>query len=211
MSKKDVTFVNRIAPRKFKSSILSWNQLDVLWEWLPDTIYIKEPLIAFCSDENGNSLRTFYSLCGDNEPTIILIKTIKNQIFGAFCSSSWSKRLEGNNRGQFFGTGQTFLFSIYPRIVKYDWVGKFKNANHLSPSQQLFISAKNDSFSIGGGGGHFGIYIDENLSRGETHRCDTFENEPLTNDDPYFDSILSPPSVCVFIKFHSEHSKKVFI
>lgn len=53
MSKKDVTFVNRIAPRKFKSSILSWNQLDVLWEWLPDTIYIKEPLIAFCSDENG--------------------------------------------------------------------------------------------------------------------------------------------------------------
>ncbi|KAH9418418.1 hypothetical protein DERP_011280 [Dermatophagoides pteronyssinus] len=188
MSQKDVTFGNRIAPRRFKSSILSWNQLDILWEWIPERIYIQEPLIAFCSDENGNSLRTFYSLCGDNEPTIILVKTIKNQIFGAYCSSSWSKRLDSGNRaGQFFGNGETFLFSIHPRIVKYEWVGKFRDVNHLTPSQQLFMSATNDSFSIGGGGGHFGLYIDENLSRGETHRCETFENEPLTNEDPYFD------------------------
>lgn len=53
MSQKDVTFGNRIAPRRFKSSILSWNQLDILWEWIPERIYIQEPLIAFCSDENG--------------------------------------------------------------------------------------------------------------------------------------------------------------
>ena len=33
--------------------------------------------------KTGNSLRTFYSLCGDNEPTIILVKTIKNQVMKA--------------------------------------------------------------------------------------------------------------------------------
>lgn len=53
LSTKEVTYGNRIAPRQFKSSILNWNQLDILWEWIPERIYVQEPLVAFCSDVNG--------------------------------------------------------------------------------------------------------------------------------------------------------------
>lgn len=48
------------------------------------------------------------------------------------------------------------------------------------------MSATNTSFSIGAGGG-IGLYIDENLARGETNFCETFENEPLTSSQTYFD------------------------
>lgn len=96
--------------------------------------------------------------------------------------------MEGSNRsGQYFGDGETFLFSIFPKTVKYDWIGKQKDPSQLTSTQQLFMSATDCSFAVGGGGSGFGIYIDENLSRGETHRCDTFENDPLTDSDPYFD------------------------
>lgn len=50
---KDFVFGTRIAPRKFKSSVLTWNQIDKLWEWIPDRIYVLEPIVVFCSDENG--------------------------------------------------------------------------------------------------------------------------------------------------------------
>lgn len=49
----DVKFGNRIVPRKFESSILNWNQLDILWEWIPERFSVGTPLIPFCSDENG--------------------------------------------------------------------------------------------------------------------------------------------------------------
>lgn len=50
---KEFVFGTRIAPRKFKSSVLSWNQIDKLWEWIPERVYVLEPIVVFCSDENG--------------------------------------------------------------------------------------------------------------------------------------------------------------
>ncbi|KAH9388583.1 hypothetical protein TYRP_007925 [Tyrophagus putrescentiae] len=179
---KDYVFGTRVGPRKFKSSVLTWNQIDRLWEWIPDRIFVLEPIIVFCSDENGNSLSTFFSLCGENEPVIILIKTLKNEVFGAYCSAAWSKRFESIKAGQYFGNGETFLFSLAPNMVKYDWVGKSRDPSELSHSQQLFQAATNNSFTIGDGGS-MGLYVGENLAQGETKRCATFENEPLTCSD----------------------------
>ncbi len=67
-------------------------------------------------------------------------------------------------------------------MVKYDWVGKSRDPSELSHSQQLFQAATNNSFTIGDGGS-MGLYVGENLAQGETKRCATFENEPLTCSD----------------------------
>lgn len=195
---KDVTFGTRIAPRKFKSSILNWSQIDRLWEWIPDRVYVLEPIIVFCSDENGNSLQTFFSLCGENEPTIVIVKTFNNEIFGAYCSASWSRRFENSLKpGQYFGNGETFLFSLSPQMIKYEWVGINRDPSELSYAQQLFMSATANSFSVGSGGG-VGFYVGENLSSGETNRCETFENEPLTcSKETYFDvSVVEVIAFC---------------
>ena len=54
ISTKDLVLGARIAPRRFRSSVLSdWSDLDVLWEWLPERVIVKEPLVVFCSQENG--------------------------------------------------------------------------------------------------------------------------------------------------------------
>ena len=102
------------------------------------------------------------------------------QIFGAFCSQSWARRLDlsQTKSGQYFGTGETFLFQLRPQARKYDWVGR--HVSECKHSQQLFMSASARSVQIGSGGGKFGIFIDESLTRGETDCCDTFDNGPLT-------------------------------
>lgn len=51
------------------------------------------------------------------------------------------------------------------------------------------MSATNKFISIGSGSA-IGLYIDENLSRGETNRCDTFDNQPLASTSTYFDIAL---------------------
>lgn len=89
--------------------------------------------------------------------------------------------------GQYFGTGETFLFVLSPKVIKYNWVGKQKSnesnesQSQISHSEQLFLSACSRSLCIGSGGGKFGLFIDESLTRGESDRCDTFANEPLSS------------------------------
>lgn len=73
-----------------------------------------------------------------------------------------------------------------------------RDSSELSHSQQLFMAATNNSFTVGGGGPGMGLYVGENLSRGETNRCATFDNEPLTSsDDTYFDvSVVEVIAFC---------------
>jgi len=102
--------------------------------------------------------------------------------------------------GQYFGTGETFLFVLSPKVVKYDWVGKQKcneSQSQVSHSEQLFMSASSRSLCIGSGGGKFGLFIDESLTRGESDRCDTFANEPLSSISNQFNiAVIEVISFC---------------
>lgn len=82
-------------------------------------------------------------------------------------------------------------------MIKYEWVGINRDPSELSYAQQLFMSATANSFSVGSGGG-VGFYVGENLSSGETNRCETFENEPLTcSKETYFDvSVVEVIAFC---------------
>ncbi|XP_067123155.1 GTPase-activating protein skywalker-like, partial [Centruroides vittatus] len=171
---------------RFISDILSQEQIEILWSWLPSRITILTPQLVYSSNEHGCCLTAFYMKVDSWEPTILIIKTNKNEVFGAYCSSDWATRHKqdhGGNRQRYFGTGESFLYSFSPNPIKYPWIGLEHHENHLTPAKQLFMCASNSMICIGSGEGQ-GLWLDESLTYGRTETCATFNNDPLcsTND-----------------------------
>ena len=103
-------------PKK-KFDYLSKLQLEALWMWIPPRLQIKEAQILFTTEQHGTnfltlrisivenilrmilrkffigrSLSSFYNLCANEEPTVLLIKTQQDEVFGAFCSHAWVRK-----------------------------------------------------------------------------------------------------------------------
>ncbi|KRT86751.1 hypothetical protein AMK59_2469 [Oryctes borbonicus] len=145
-----------------------------LWSWLPVRITMYQPILLYTTEEHGCSLTTFYVRVEQHEPTLLMIKTCNNEVFGAYCSSRWGERNLKDDRGNrqaYFGTGETFLFSLYPERAKYPWVGMETDRN-VEHSAELFMAADAKMITIGGGEGQ-AIWMDENIRFGKTDRCQT--------------------------------------
>lgn len=126
---RNIIISSRIAPRSFKSSIVdSYELLDDLWQYIPERAAVKTVSVVFNSNNDGTSLQTFFSRVDPFEETIIIIRTIKNEVFGSYCSSSWSLRKtqaqSAAKKSYYFGNGETFLFTLQPEFSVYLWVGK---------------------------------------------------------------------------------------
>lgn len=51
------------------------------------------------------------------------------------------------------------------------------------------IFCQQDYLSVGGGDGHYGLWLDHNLNKGVSDTCPTFGNEPLSDDGSKFDCL----------------------
>ncbi|XP_054281742.1 GTPase-activating protein skywalker isoform X3 [Macrosteles quadrilineatus] len=153
--------------------------LFTLWSWLPVRITMYQPVLLYTTEEHGCSLTTFFVRVEHHEPTLLMIKTVNNEVFGAYCSSRWQERNLKDDRGNrtaYFGTGETFLFSLYPERAKYPWVGM--DGDSVNHSAELFMAADSKMITIGGGEGQ-AIWMDESVRYGKTDSCLTFNNPPL--------------------------------
>ncbi|XP_014470961.1 PREDICTED: TBC1 domain family member 24 isoform X2 [Dinoponera quadriceps] len=180
------------------SHTLTIRELLTLWSWLPARITMYQPVLLYTTEEHGCSLTTFYVRVEQHEPTLLMIKTCNNEVFGAYCSTRWYERnmkVDGQ-RQAYFGTGETFLFSLYPERHKYAWVGmnperqqclvkdgdkdsdKGMKSKAIDHSAELFMAADSKMITIGGGDGQ-AIWMDENIRFGKTDHCSTFDNPPL--------------------------------
>ncbi|XP_044267937.1 GTPase-activating protein skywalker isoform X4 [Tribolium madens] len=165
--------------QNINSRILDHQDLLTLWSWLPVRITMYQPILLYTTEEHGCSLTTFYVRVEHHEPTLLMIKTCNNEVFGAYCSSRWGERNQKDDRGNrqaYFGTGETFLFSLYPERAKYQWVGI--EGDKVGHGAELFMAADAKMITIGGGEGQ-AIWMDENIRFGKTDRCQTFNNPPL--------------------------------
>jgi len=171
------------------SELLSREQILAIWDELPDRIISVKPTLAYSSNEHGVSLTTFFNRVDKYEPSIIVIRNSQMEVFGAYCSTSWSQRNQKDDKGlrqRYFGTGETFLFKFDKgsMLTKYEWVNKDQSDDEDNEeikkdrAKELFMSADNTMITIGGGSGT-AIYLDENLRFGQTEKCDTFDNDPL--------------------------------
>eukprot|EP01103_Thecamoeba_quadrilineata_P014402 TRINITY_DN4293_c0_g1_i1.p1 TRINITY_DN4293_c0_g1~~TRINITY_DN4293_c0_g1_i1.p1 ORF type:complete len:337 (+),score=18.22 TRINITY_DN4293_c0_g1_i1:969-1979(+) len=146
------------------SHIISEEDFDHLWSWLPIRYRIHAPVLYYSTANNGFSLNTLYRKTKDIAPMLLLLKTTTNHRFGAFLSQSW-KQSEF-----FYGSGETFIFSLLPNPKVYKW--------DPTRRQNYFVMSTNESISVGGGQG-VGIWLDDDLLNGRSCTCQTFQNEPL--------------------------------
>ncbi|NXA35886.1 TBC24 protein, partial [Eudromia elegans] len=108
--------------QNFTSSIVTAQEMRVIWSWIPERFSLFAPLLLFSTSEDGCSLQRFYSCCEGYEPTVLLIKTSEGEVCGAFLSSNWSERKKSGATAGFFGTGECFVFTVRPEMERYEWV-----------------------------------------------------------------------------------------
>ncbi|NWW86970.1 TBC24 protein, partial [Rhynochetos jubatus] len=108
--------------QNFSSSIVTAQEMRIIWSWIPERFSLFPPLLLFSTSEDGCSLQRFYTCCEGCEPTVLLIKTTEGEVCGAFLSSDWSERKKSGATSGFFGTGECFVFTVRPETERYEWV-----------------------------------------------------------------------------------------
>lgn len=79
-------------------------------------------------------------------------------MFGAYCSNRWNDRKAKDSYGgrqAYFGTGETFVFTLVPNEMKYPWVG-IASSSADGPScvrhaAELFMASDGHMVTVGGG------------------------------------------------------------
>ncbi|XP_062890366.1 nuclear receptor coactivator 7-like isoform X2 [Mobula hypostoma] len=126
--------------------------------------------LMYSTAVHGTSLRTLYrSLAVIDSPVLLVVKDMDNQIFGALASHPF--RLSDHC----FGTGETFLYTFNPQFKIFRWSGE----------NSYFIKGDKDSLELGGGSGHFGLWLDADLYHGRSNPCSTFNNETLSKKEDF--------------------------
>ena len=160
------------------SSFMKDSDWAVLWSWIPPRFRLLNLGLTFTTAEHGRHILTLFDRCRESEPLLMLIETVSGKVIGAYISKSLT-----NEHGQrFYGTGETFIFSISPTPFKYDW--------KMSSGNMAFTCAT-DKFIAFGTGEDFGLWIDKFLTRVSSGASTTFGNKPLLDSK-------TPDDLCIY-------------
>ncbi|XP_027596220.1 TLD domain-containing protein 2 [Pipra filicauda] len=152
------------------SNILQDREIHELGPHLPSRLTQQPWRLQYSTRRDGFSLRTLYRRGGQpGSPALLLIRDTEAQAFGAF-SSSAIRCSSG-----FYGSGETFLFSFSPELKVFRWTGR----------NDFFVKGDVDLLMVGGGSGRFGLWLDGDLHRGGSCRCETFHNETLSSREEF--------------------------
>ncbi|XP_072313271.1 oxidation resistance protein 1 isoform X2 [Eucyclogobius newberryi] len=153
-----------------RSHILEASHVKELCKELPPRTVGHTWKLTFSTSRHGSSLKSLYrKVSASDSPALIVIKDALDEVFGAFLSHPLRPS------EAFYGTGETFLFMLHPRFKCFRWTGE----------NSFFIKGDLDSFAVGGGSGHFGLWVDENLYLGRSRPCYTFNNCCLAETDDF--------------------------
>ena len=111
--------------------------------------------LIFKRTKDGYKCIDFYNKCENKGPTLILIKTTKNKIFGGFTPLNWKK----GGREIYDRSNQTFIFSLN-LMKKYDIINKEKLAIYC-------LSNYGPNF------GACDLALKENMKKGESYANDS--------------------------------------
>ncbi|KAM6939727.1 TBC1 domain family member 24-like [Xenentodon cancila] len=102
------------------SSVLTGTEMGVVWAWIPERFALFNPVRLFSTAEHGRSLASFYSRLEGHEPVVLIIKTVDEEVCGAFLSTDVMQRRTCDSQGlAYFGTGECFVFTLRPSMERY--------------------------------------------------------------------------------------------
>ncbi|GAA6229726.1 TBC1 domain family member 24-like [Lates japonicus] len=125
---------------KFSSSVVTATEMRVVWAWIPERFALFSPIRLFSTAEHGRSLASFYSHVEGHEPAVLMIKTVEEEVFGAFLSTDMAERRKHDCQGlAYFGTGECFVFTLRPSMERYQQA-MVNIMTRRAPPQQVGIS-----------------------------------------------------------------------
>ena len=151
-------------------------------------IHVLPKTISFCRwrrlyglGRDGDSFAACLRLIEQAPRTLMVVRTTRGAVFGGYADSPWRGPQE-HAGSRFYGSAQACLFKVIPGTEKVK-VFKWTGANRYI--QLCDISSKMLAFGGGGDEGAFALCVQEDFQFGSTGRCDTFDNEPLCEEENF--------------------------
>lgn len=152
--------------------LLSKASLKLLQNTLPLHLQLSDWSLLYASNRDGYNLETFLRLAEDEGPTILVVADTAGHVFGGFNSISWER--PKSKAGHYFGTGESYVFTVLPAFKHYPWTGL----------NSEFVMTKSNCIAFGGGG-KFAFTLDEKFQRGSSDASQTYNNQCLANSYTY--------------------------
>ncbi|XP_060703554.1 nuclear receptor coactivator 7 isoform X1 [Hemiscyllium ocellatum] len=166
----DSEFGNMAPILQGKSNLLEPFHIEMISKYLPLRTVGHPWRLAYSTYLHGFSLKTLYrKVANADSPVLLVLKDTCGQVFGALTSHP------PRPCDHFNGTGETFLYTFNPDFKIFQWTG----------NNSFFTKGSSDSLAIGGGSGHFGLWLDEDLNHGRSHPCETFNNIVLSKNEDF--------------------------
>ncbi|XP_010871286.2 TBC1 domain family member 24 [Esox lucius] len=104
----------------FSSSVITGTEMRIIWAWIPERFALFDPIRLFSTVEHGRSLASLYSCVEGHEPAVLLLKTMDEQVCGAFLSSDLIQGTKTDSEEPaYFGTEESFVFTLRPGMERY--------------------------------------------------------------------------------------------
>eukprot|EP00835_Amoeboradix_gromovi_P001373 NODE_61_length_25240_cov_0.547194.p8 type:complete len:389 gc:universal NODE_61_length_25240_cov_0.547194:3479-2313(-) len=163
-----------------------------IWHKIPFRFQLLQSHICFTTSVHGHSLSTLYSHAENKSPLIMIIKTLKDEVFGSYITE------ELIPNGINSGTGEMFVFSLYPSQNTYGY-------NSEALASDIFIKSTKQDIMIGSGPNGHAIWLNSSLTFGYTSFSNTFRNPPLTVKSYDFkdEEVLSSPKSAIKFEIQS--------
>lgn len=153
------------------SEILNELHLKELHSRLPYYLQYLNFKLVYSLSKDGSLLKTFYQKNKDINNSIIVVKDDNGNVFGAFATEMF------HNKSDFYGTGETFLFTFYngTRIHVFNSTGK----------NEHYIYSDNKQLCFGCSDNYFSLALENDFYEGYSKTTQTFNNQILNRGDKF--------------------------
>lgn len=167
--------------------------------------------LLYSASQHGFNLGTFYVRAKREKRTMLLVQTFDAEVFGGYTSTPWEPHAQyyGTGESFIFSCGEAtrpaqrgaVAMEQSPHLGHAGQTAEAEGTDGGGDAQstcsvtvrtfqwtgmnQLFMMSTDDYIAMGGGGGDFGLLLEEDFVRGTTGMCETYQNAPLCSQDSF--------------------------